>query len=404
VPCVPMEQCDVSFATDVTWTPALILVGPSLNDFGGGSYHYDYTRTAHSTTEMFTGGKGIPHRQSVVELYMWASEFKNNSYAGCGAAGDQLIPASQTIVSDLGHLNDDYTLYAALGPGITKDITVQAPPRRYNVANVDGGRHDLVTTCRAMTPSDRERTVLGVAEQVDMKFQPTIVYSQPFWTCTAGSVSPKYPTFANQTLYTACSNAAKADVFAWFKRPDGNYGALTKTTFTTVEPTGIDHTELISTKSDIPRGVSGAGMHIRPFLKPTNVSFYRIECWETGRDASNVTGYYTRWTPAYLGHTTARGANAWFPINEDNSWQEPWDNAYWYGDEPFGSPPKWDNGGGFTWVIPGRWRTGPRTVDEHDLKESWDQTFSISSSGTMTIKKLGHTVTRTTDNVYTTAN
>jgi hypothetical protein len=43
-PCVPMEQCEVSAATDLKWGPSLILEGPNLNDFQSGTYHATYTR------------------------------------------------------------------------------------------------------------------------------------------------------------------------------------------------------------------------------------------------------------------------------------------------------------------------------------------------------------------------
>jgi hypothetical protein len=112
--------------------------------------------------KLFTGGKGVPHRQSVVEMYVWASDVKDLT-AGCGAPGDTLIPASQTTVGELGKPNDNYTLYAALGDGVTKDVTVKAPPKRIAVW-ADASKHELVVTCVATTPANRERTTIGVGD------------------------------------------------------------------------------------------------------------------------------------------------------------------------------------------------------------------------------------------------
>lgn len=162
--------------------------------------------------------------------------------------------------------------------------------------------------------------------------------------------------------------------------------ALDKT-FTVFEPSGVDHVDY-GYLFQYPLGQAGAGMHVTVYLAPTNVSFYRVQCMEVGENASGVWGYFTQFPPDQLAHNDSAGANTPIPVNCDNSWDHNWDNAY---SATYGPP--WNGGGGFTWVIPGKWWIG--NGPQHDIHFS-DQVFSMDGSGTMTVTKFGHRVTRRT--------
>lgn len=139
-------------------------------------------------------------------------------------------------------------------------------------------------------------------------------------------------------------------------------------------------------------GISGAGMHLSPIVVgPTNVSFYRVQCVEVGRDATNCTGYWiSNAPPSHIGN----GADMWFPLDQANRWPSAWDHAY-YG----GIAPPWYGGGSFEWPIPGRWRIGA-TGPTNNLT-GWNQVFELDASGTVTIRKMGKWVTRTINDVIT---
>jgi hypothetical protein len=132
-PCVPMEHCEASSTTDRTWGPSIIHVDPYFNDFGSGTYHEDYTRSAHSSVKLFTGGKGVPYRRNIIQIYGPAYKVSNPRSA-CGTSGDVLIPAADTTLGELGKLGLDYNLFAALPDGVTKDVTLKTSEKVYTYA------------------------------------------------------------------------------------------------------------------------------------------------------------------------------------------------------------------------------------------------------------------------------
>jgi hypothetical protein len=143
-----------------------------------------------------------------------------------------------------------------------------------------------------------------------------------------------------------------------------------------------------------PLTYAGAGMHLVPYLSPTTVSFYRLECLEIGEDATDITRYFVNMPAEMLGHHAAQGADQWFGINDDNSWK---------GGDDAGTPPEglapwspggWLGGGTFSWVIPGKWRIKGDSTTEHTGIHFSDQQFSMDAFGTMTVTKFSHKATR----------
>jgi hypothetical protein len=130
-------------------------------------------------------------------------------------------------------------------------------------------------------------------------------------------------------------------------------------------------------------------MRLRPYIGPTNVSFYRVQVMEVGEDATAVSGYFTNHTPpSHIGS----GADVWItPIGQDNSWPASYDWA-----RSTGWPSPWSDGG-YTWIIAALWRVGNGPTNS---MTGWNQVHTIYANGTMTVTKFGHTVSRTIQGVY----
>jgi hypothetical protein len=264
-----------------------------------------------------------------------------------------------------------------LTPGATLSNPNDAPVFQAKV-------YQLLSQCVAMTPSDRSRTNLGVGEQVNLYFNPAPPTTNITWTTVAGSLAV---TSGMTNLFTAPSNAANVTVTVTIgSAPVSFY-------YKVFAPSGIDHAVIVATNniSGAPiftNGQSGAEMLLNVFFAPTNVSFYRVSIMEVGEDGSNISGYFSQWTPSQLHHTTA---DHWTALNQANELIDTCDGG------PLPSP--WSSGS-FTWDIPARWQVTGN--GETNSMTGWNQIFSIDSSGTVTIQKSGRSVTRTINGTITT--
>jgi len=271
-----------------------------------------------------------------------------------------------------------------------------APAGTLTATNFSSGSPVIQITnqCVATTPANRARTILGVGEEVRLGLAgaPSGAYA---WSASAGSVSD---ASGAATTFTAPSNAMTATLTLTL--PGGQ--SLNRA-FTVVEPSGVDHADLLSVY-DFDTNESGAGMYCRVYVGPTNVSFYRVQLMEVATNAADITGYYAdpmnAWDPPE--DLKDFQANVWFQINADNSWQHngkndgtDYDQAWWSDDNP-----PWSPGGGLTWNYSARWKIG--TGPTNKLPTGWSQQVSLQSDGTITIEKFGHSLTRDTNGVYTT--
>ena len=235
---------------------------------------------------------------------------------------------------------------------------------------------------RAVTPTNRLRTEVGVAEEVDIRINPDP--SGVTWSVSGGGSLDRVS--GPVTTFTASSNASTCPVTINFS---GH--SITKN-FGVVEPSGVVKADIYATNS-YALGTAGAGMHLKPVVVgPTNVSFYRVQCVEVGQNAANCTGYWlTNGAPSHIGH----GADVWFALDEANKWPATWDHA------AMGRvAPPWLNGGSFEWPIPAQWRIGGAGLT--NSMTGWNQQFVLQGNGTLTVTKFGKSVTRTTNNVITT--
>jgi hypothetical protein len=202
---------------------------------------------------------------------------------------------------------------------------------------------------------------------------------QTTWKTSAGGLSS---STGSEISFFAPSNAADAKITV-------TVGGVSKSiVFKVVEPDGYASAFVTST-NHYPVGVSAAGMTLRVAFAPTSVSFYRVSVMEVGEDASDISGYFTYWTPQQNHHSSA---DHWTPLNSNNRYED--DAAI--GAPGFPNPPAWSSGR-FTWNIPAKWQIAGSGAT--NSMRGWNQIISIDSSGTVKITKFGYTVTRNINDV-----
>lgn len=368
--------------------------GPSYMTIGNGAATGSRTLGAKTETknlkwssqiELLTGGKSGSTRKSLFVLSATIGSAFKDPFT-------EFSPISPTSIQlgGMGALGTDGNLAKALGDNETHDITpIVKGPRYYFLTRLPQvWKYPFISTCYSPYPANRSRTTIGVGEQVSIGFASgypfsTITYPVT-WTTTAGSLSGN----GGAVQLSAPARATNVTVTAKAR------GTSFSVDFSVIEPTGVDHATITSVNT-YGNGVPGAGMHLNVFIAPTNVSFYRVQMQEIGKNASEKSGYFNTHTP--LSHI-GNGADVWHPIGYNNLIGDNMDNCFYAGSNILPSP--WTPGGSFTWEIPALWRVGS-TGATNSL--SWsDQVFTLSANGTLMIQKFGHSVTRTIDNVIST--
>jgi hypothetical protein len=309
------------------------------------------------------------------------------------ASSDAAVPISYPLVQILAQTeNAAGIVYVTMPAGETLDATPVTSGVAYSVSSPMVTPYLPLIKCEATIPTNRARTTIGVGEYVDISFNAGLP-TNAVWTTSAGSLDLD-TGLTNR--FTAPSNAAMVTVTAAMPGiPPININ------FTVLAPTGVVHTELRGVQPYDPYQV-GAGMILTPYFGPTNVSFARVQGLEVGENADSVTGYFTTADDS-LSHTTL-GANQWFLIETNNSWEHfnsdpdtQWDNAYCFvGENPGRS-------GTFSWTIPGLWKVGDNgPTNSLPYNARWYQDFILSPNGDFEISKFGWDVTRHLDGTYTT--
>ena len=241
--------------------------------------------------------------------------------------------------------------------------------------------YDLISETVSPVPSNRERTLLGVGEEVNVMVSPSS--GSASWAIDGDGTIVPMSGYA--TCVTAPSIASEFTV-----RCSVRGLALTKT-FSVVEPNGVVDAAFLA-EIPIPEGTSGAGMKLYPIVVgPKTVSFYNVKCVEVGKDAVNATGYWTANTPpSHVGN----GADEWFPLDYGNKWPPEWDVAYIIGIQP-----PWLGGGSFEWPIPAKWTVSESGVEKE--MQGWNQRFELEDDGTVTVRKFGKWIRRTVGGIST---
>jgi len=292
------------------------------------------------------------------------------------------VAPGQIQIGNFGVLPPSGTLYAVLPAHKELSITPKVAAIGAIWAGPSVQPYPFISQCYATTPTNRSRTTLGVGEQVALYFGSTLP-TNALWSTTAGGL--KFAS-GSTNLFTAPSNAATATITVQV------FGKSVSKTFKVVEPSGIDHAVIAATNNilafpNLTNGQAGAEMLLNIYFAPTEVSFYRVNIMEVGEDGSNITGYFSQWTPQQLHHTSA---DHWTTLNQANEMNDTCAEL---------DPSPWSSGG-FTWDIPSRWQVDGSGAT--NFLNGWNQVFSIDGSGTVTIVKDNHWVQRTTNGVITT--
>jgi hypothetical protein len=391
---------------NVEWLEESATAGSLPADFA-----VSYSECSGREVRLFTGGKAARQNQGMFDLTAaltveseldlnvidWVYHYQGFSAFLQPAEPPVAVPSEQISLGGLGNLDADGHLWTLQPDGAEPIITpkvvapisysfhASAAPRTSDKGlQASSQKYKLLVTCVSPCPTNTHRLVIGVGEEVNISVYPSLSPpedTQVTWKTTAGSRSPWY---GNTTKLTAPSNACTASVTMGYK-------ALRYTTnFNVVEPQNVVRAVTVARKF-YEIGQAGAGMHITPYVGPTNVSFYRVQLMEVGQPATGISGYFLNNPPPP--HDYIHLADHFdIQLGYDNSWPGGYDWAT--------SPvflPQWSVGQ-FTWHIPAKWKIGSGPTN--DLAGSWDQVFTLAPDGTVTVTKFGHTVTRHTSENY----
>jgi len=239
---------------------------------------------------------------------------------------------------------------------------------------------NIVHVTFATIPSNTGRTTIGVGEEVYFNLSPGCPCGNTTWSVTGAS---NYGASGNGGFFYADGQQSEVNITAVC------CGKTYSASFNVIEPTGIENVYISST--GVPAysvGTAGASMELGLTMAPTSVSFYQVQEGEVTNAASSVFGYFTNFPAALLAHTSA---GFFVQVNQANQWSDGCNTGTYVLPSPFSS-------GGFQWVIPWRWFVPGWSTN---TMSPYTQTFTIDANGTMSISKLGQTVTRTTNNVIT---
>lgn len=165
-------------------------------------------------------------------------------------------------------------------------------------------------------------------------------------------------------------------------------GGQTAVQMTVVAPDSLDMA--VAAHDPIAVGTAGACMFTNVTVNPLNVSFGRTQWLEVPGPATNVSGYFTRFSAAQLRH---HPNPRYLPFNDLNAGLN--DHA------AFHAAPAPFSFGTFDWVIPNRYKIDGESDAQGRFFVDTTQEFTIFADGTMMIDKSGGFVMRTTANVVT---
>ncbi|MGD0743785.1 MAG: hypothetical protein ABSA45_01385 [Verrucomicrobiota bacterium] len=352
----------------------------------------DYARSAQTTLQLFTGGKAVPKRNNLFAIRGSATRILSKLAQPPLPAGTPMegIPSENITMGEVGQLDTNGAAWGVFPNGTTKDVTPKVVGVDYYVFGADFTKCVLTNVCYSPIPVNRDRTDLGVGEEVSLYFIPPVANTTITWNTTAGGLDT---TTGSSVVFTAPSNAASATVIAKIK------GADCSIDFNVLEPSGINATIRGSPDRYDPLPAVGAGMYMDVVLQPATVSFYRLEMEEPGEPTTGITGYYVNHPPP---SHSGNGADVWHPVDYNNLTKGPPIDFF---DHAYASVNNWPSGqwGSYTWPIHPLWRVAGDIAHTNALSGWTSQIHTLAADGTMTVEKLGHHVTRHINEYYGTA-
>lgn len=156
--------------------------------------------------------------------------------------------------------------------------------------------------------------------------------------------------------------------------------------FTVVAPDSL--TLVVARNEPIAAGTAGACMIQNVTVNPLSVNFGRTQWLEVPGPATNVTGYFNRFSAAQLRH---HPNPRYLPFNDMNSGLI--DHAAYHGaPAPFSD-------GTFEWIIPNRYKIDGETDAQGRFFENTTQSFFMFADGSMMVTKEQAFVFRTLNNI-----
>jgi hypothetical protein len=259
-------------------------------------------------------------------------------------------------------------LYSGGAPALPPAIPVTPPPTTAPTVTTQ-------TLVAAPDGTADTRTTVGVGERIRLTGN-----TAGTWTATEGRIIGL--NTGSNVIWEAPAVAANPVIT--LTTP----GGATATNFTVIAPDSLDMT--IRERHIIPVGTAGACMITDVTVQPLNVSFGRTQWFEVPGPATNVTGYFTRFSAAQLRH---HPNPRYLPFDDLNSGLT--DHASFHN-----APPAFSDGT-FDWVIPNRYKIDGESDAQGRHFVDTTQAFTMFPEGTVMIDKSGGFITRTTADVNT---
>ena len=229
----------------------------------------------------------------------------------------------------------------------------------------------IKTETIATTPANRTRKTIGVGEELIATFYPSSLNSVT-WSVNGGGSIDKLS--GNPITFTATNRASTATITA------ESSGLRFEVLLSVIEPNGVRMRKIC--ENPIPSGWAGADMNAEVQLQPMTVSFYNVQILEIPGPASDITGYFTIFSPSSLFHSPSPN---WLEFSQNNV-------ARGHDHCGFVSSYRPWSDGSYVWHIPWHFRVG--TSDGGKQFTVVDQEFSILADGTFEVRKAGASVIR----------
>jgi len=259
-PSIPMEQCDIK----------------------GTGYFYNiadekietaqYNRTAHTVVRLFTGGKNVAGQMNLHALSVSLSRQAFTWWFGGGSSADVVDIAPGASAGVFGQVGSDDMAYQALADGRAVVITpIQSGVAHQGGDLPTGTKYKLVSETDCSTPTNRDRTTIGIGESVYCSTQPGLSVN---WSVEGGG------HFSGSTngpgIYFIASKSPSTSIVHAKKGTTADLSI----TFNVIPPSSIKIISNwdVSLGTENPSGIKMAARTDYQFvIGPTNVSFVGIE-------------------------------------------------------------------------------------------------------------------------------
>lgn len=216
------------------------------------------------------------------------------------------------------------------------------------------------------------RTIVGVGEHVRLRSDTsgtwTVSHGRIIGLNTGSSILWEAPAIGSSATITVTAPGGSSTV-----------------PITVIAPNVLTMT--VNRHDPIPAGTAGACMILDVVVNPRHVNFGRTQWLEVPGPATNVTGYFNRFSAATIFHNPNPN---YLPFNDNNSGLQ--DHAAWHAvPAPFSF-------GTFDWVIPNRYKIDGEADSRGRFFTNTLQAFTMFPGGTMMINKAGSTVIRFMNN------